>query len=62
MRIIEIVTQNRDEFWALMECEHCRQTMLGEGHDIPYWHNRELPALKCPQCGKSRDDLQGVMA
>ena len=54
MRIKQIVSQNRRDFTAIMECEHCGATeKLSSGYDDAYYHNNVIPVMKCSKCGKT---------
>ena len=52
MRIKEILSQNRRDFRAIYECEHCGYTYEGSGYDDANFHNNVIPEMKCPKCGK----------
>ena len=54
MRIKDIVYQNRRDFKAIYECEHCGN-ITGEkwGYDDAYFHQNVIPAMKCEKCGKT---------
>jgi primosomal protein N' len=58
MKIKEMISQNRRDFSATMECEECGHTFtLTTGYDDRYYHDEVIPNMKCPKCGKSRNDL-----
>ena len=58
MKIIKMLQQHRRDFTADVECEGCgHKTILGRGYDDRNYHDFVLPAMKCPVCHKSRDDL-----
>jgi hypothetical protein len=58
MRIAEILSQNRRDFTATVECEGCgAQEKLTSGYDDRYFHDTVMPAMKCAGCGKSRQEL-----
>ena len=52
MRIKEITYQNRRDFNAVYECEHCGYEHEGSGYDDAFFHERVIPDMKCPSCGK----------
>lgn len=52
MKIIKIVSQNRRDFTAVYECEHCGNTMTAYGYDDENFHNNVIPNMECPSCGK----------
>ncbi len=57
MKIKEIVSQNRRDFYATYECEHCG-AVTGEqsGYDDAYFHNEVIPKKACEKCGKTASD------
>lgn len=52
MKIKEIKSQNRRDFYAVFECEHCGHTMERSGYDDEYFHKHVIPDMVCPVCGK----------
>jgi primosomal protein N' len=56
MKIKEITSQNRRDFYAVYECEHCGWTEEGGGYDDSYFHNNVIPKMKCGKCGKIAPD------
>jgi hypothetical protein len=55
MKIKEITSQHRNDFRAVMECEHCGNTdALTTGYDDAYYHDKVIPAMTCKACGKDR--------
>lgn len=56
MKILEILDQHRNDFRAMLECEHCKhQQKLTSGYDDAYYHNEVLPkGIFCQKCGKNR--------
>lgn len=56
MYITKIITQNRRDFRAYVQCEHCRSTDEIDGYDDTYFHNKVLPERKCKNCEKSSKD------
>lgn len=58
MKIIEYLSQHRNDFTATIECEHCSHTRkLITGYNDDNYHYKVMPAIKCEQCGKSRNDI-----
>lgn len=53
MKIKTITSQNRRDFYAIYECEHCGFTKKGSGYDDSYFHNEVIPKKKCDECGKT---------
>ena len=56
MRIKEIVSQNRRDFHAIYECEHCNNTIKRGGYDDANFHNNVIPDMECKECGKKAKD------
>lgn len=55
MKIQKITFEHRNDFYAILECEHCQATQeLKTGYNDGYYHNHVLPAIKCKACGKGR--------
>jgi len=52
MRIKEIISQDRRDFDAIYECEHCGATETSSGYDDVNFHQRVIPEMKCKGCGK----------
>ena len=56
MKIQTIISQLRNDFTALMVCEHCAETYrLTTGYDDSYYHDHVIPAMVCKKCGKNRE-------
>ena len=56
MKIKKILSQNRRDFHAIYECEHCGHTHEGSGYDDHYFHHKVIPDMVCPVCGKKADE------
>lgn len=56
MKIQKIESQNRRDFYAIYECEHCGTTKRGRGYDDNNFHVNVIPAMKCESCGKTASD------
>jgi hypothetical protein len=57
MHIKSIDSQNRRDFMATMECEHCGHIAPKvSGYDDAYFHSQVIPAMKCASCGLSAPD------
>lgn len=55
MKIKEITSEHRNDFSAIMECEHCGEThKLTTGYHDNFYHTQVIPAMKCKACGKNR--------
>lgn len=55
MRIKQIKSQSRRDFYAIYECEHCLHTFEDSGYDDSYFHNNVIPNMECKKCGKKSD-------
>jgi len=54
MRIKQINSQNRRDFRADYECEHCGYVDKNKyGYDDSYFHQAVIPSMNCPKCGKT---------
>ena len=58
MKIKEITYQNRRDFKAIYECEHCGYVDEKDswGYDDDNFHRNVIPKMKCPKCGKTAGD------
>ncbi|MGF6376866.1 primosomal protein N' [Clostridiales Family XIII bacterium PM5-7] len=56
MRIKEITYQNRRDFQAIYECEHCGHTVKGKGYDDDNFHRNVVPDMICRKCKKAAPD------
>jgi Zn ribbon nucleic-acid-binding protein len=52
MKIKELLSQHRRDFYAVYECEHCGFTKKGSGYDDANFHNNVIPSMVCEKCGK----------
>ena len=52
MKIKQINSQSRRDFYADYECEHCKHVQQGSGYDDAYFHNEVIPTMVCKKCGK----------
>lgn len=55
MKIQKIVSQDRRDFTAIYECEHCGATKRDYGYDDGYFHRQVVPKMKCDACGKTAE-------
>lgn len=62
MIIKEILSQNRRDFTAIYECEHCGDTYEGNGYDDSNFHQNIVPDKKCKKCGKTAKDTYRPLA
>ena len=52
MKIQKITFQMGNDFYAVMECEHCGGTQeLKSGYHDAFYHNHVIPAITCKNCG-----------
>jgi Zn ribbon nucleic-acid-binding protein len=60
MKIERITNQNRRDFNAIIECEHCSaERELKGGYDDDFYHNNVIPNIECKKCGlKAGDDYR----
>jgi transcription elongation factor Elf1 len=56
MKIKEITSQYRRDFYAIYECEHCGATHKSYGYDDANFHNNVIPNMVCEKCGKKAPD------
>jgi len=55
MKIAKILSEHRNDFTAMMECEHCGATeKLTTGYHDNFYHTKVIPAMHCGACGKDR--------
>jgi hypothetical protein len=55
MKIQQITDEHRNDFCAVMECEHCGATRINRsGYHDNYYHTQVIPAMICMKCGKNR--------
>jgi protein-arginine kinase activator protein McsA len=52
MRIKEITSQTRRDFWAVYVCEHCGREEKSYGYDDEHFHQNVIPKMACKSCGK----------
>lgn len=63
MKIKEIVSQHRRDFYAIYECEHCGHVTGKEsGYDDDYFHSQVIPKMKCASCEKTASDSYRPLA
>ena len=55
MKIKKITWQNRNDFYAILECEHCNNEQeLKSGYSDSYYYDKVLPSITCVKCRKDR--------
>jgi len=62
MKIKNKLSQNRRDFTAIYECEHCGNEEKSSGYDDAYFHQNVIPKMKCSKCGKSAGEDYEPMA
>lgn len=56
MKIQKITFEHRNDFYAILECEHCQATQeLKNGYHDQNYHVNVMPTIKCKSCGKDRN-------
>lgn len=54
MKIKEIISQYRRDFYAIYECQFCgHETGKESGYDDHHFHTVAIPKMVCDKCGKS---------
>ena len=60
MKILQILSQHRRDFVAMMKCEFCgHQHKDNSGYDDSYYHQNVIPNQTCKSCGKSTNSGGG---
>jgi hypothetical protein len=55
MKIKQITSQHRNDYSAIMECEHCTHTQEDKyGYFDNNYMENVIPAMTCQNCGKNR--------
>lgn len=57
MHIKKKIDQNRRDFMAVYQCEHCDHEEQGYGYDDVYFHQTVIPRMVCPKCEKTADAM-----
>lgn len=56
MKIHAITSEHRNDFSAILECEHCKHTgELKDGYHDGFYHGSVIPSIICKGCGKNSD-------
>lgn len=62
MKIQTILSEYRNDFSALMVCEHCGKThKITSGYHDNYYHTQVIPSMHCKSCGKNRAGMLEAM-
>lgn len=62
MKIKEITWQDRRDFRAILECEHCGNEQIdASAYDDAYYHEKVIPSMECKKCGKRAPDTYRPM-
>lgn len=57
MKIKRIISQNRRDFRADYECEHCGNVEKDRpGYDDAFFHQHVIPDMVCKSCGEKAGD------
>jgi len=55
MKIKTITNEHRNDFSAIMECEHCwDEFKLTSGYHDNHYHTKVIPGMYCKTCGLNR--------
>ena len=57
MKIKEITSQHRRDFYAIYVCQGCGHEQKGSGYDDMNFHANVIPNMKCEKCGESANSL-----
>ena len=53
MQIRQILNQHRNDFSAIMQCEHCSHEWKNQyGYDDRNYYENVIPHMHCQKCGK----------
>jgi transcription elongation factor Elf1 len=54
MKLIEVTSQHRRDFWGTYKCEFCNHTEKNvSGYDDYNFHANVTPQMNCKECGES---------
>lgn len=55
MFITKILSEHRNDFTAMLKCEHCgAEQKLTTGYHDNYYHTQVIPAMHCNKCELNR--------
>lgn len=55
MKIQRITREHRNDFRAVMVCEHCGHTQDNpNGYHDNYYHTQVIPGMYCESCNRNR--------
>lgn len=58
MHITKFLTEHRNDFTAIIKCEHCeKEEKLTTGYHDNYYHAQVIPGMYCKDCGKNRTGM-----
>lgn len=55
MHVKKKTSQDRRDFRAIYQCQHCDHEVEAYGYDDANFHQNVIPAIECPECGKTAD-------
>lgn len=56
MKIKAITSEHRNDFSAIMECEHCgHEQQNRSGYHDTFYHTKVIPKMLCEKCGLDRE-------
>jgi hypothetical protein len=60
MKLIEITSQSRRDFWGTYKCEFCEHLEKNvSGYDDSNFHENVTPTMKCKKCDESTISKNG---
>ena len=60
MKLIEVTSQSRRDFWGTYECEFCNHVEKNvSGYDDYNFHANVTPKMPCKSCGESTSSKGG---
>lgn len=62
MKIKTILNQDRRDFTAIYECEHCGAETKSYGYDDENFHKNVIPFMECSECGKQAPESYRPLA
>lgn len=55
MFIATILSEHRNDFTAMLKCEHCKaEQKLTTGYHDNYYHTQVIPSIHCNECKLNR--------
>lgn len=58
MFIKEIKSRYGNDIFGTLACEFCeKECKMSNGYDDDFYHNKVIPSMKYPSCGKDRIEI-----